>query len=128
MAEEKMVAFCGIVCNECPAFIATQSDDDELREKTALKWSSDEYPLKSEDINCFGCVEEGKKMMDFCLECRVRKCGFEKSVKNCAYCDEYPCGKLKELREHLKLPEAKSRLDEIRKTLNENRGEYKQGN
>ncbi len=24
---EEMVAYCGIVCTECPAYIATQNDD-----------------------------------------------------------------------------------------------------
>ena len=114
MEKEKMIAFCGIVCSECPAFIATQNDDDKLREKTAKKWSSDKYPIKTEDINCDGCPVVGKRKMGFIASCCVRKCGLEKGVKNCAYCDEYPCEKLEKLWKHLQLPEAKKLLDKER--------------
>lgn len=30
---DKMIAFCGLTCTECPAFIATQKDDDMKGEK-----------------------------------------------------------------------------------------------
>jgi len=50
-----MIAICGLICNDCPAYIATQKDDDEMRKKIAEEWSSDQYPLKPEDINC--CIE-----------------------------------------------------------------------
>jgi hypothetical protein len=29
---EKMIAYCGIACSECPAYVATQKNDDKLRE------------------------------------------------------------------------------------------------
>ena len=32
---EKIVAFCGTVCTECPAFIATRNDDDNKRKEIA---------------------------------------------------------------------------------------------
>lgn len=38
---EKMIAFCGLTCTECPAFIATQKDDDKERKKVAKVWSKD---------------------------------------------------------------------------------------
>jgi len=113
----KMVGVCGIVCTECPAFQATKNDDSELRKQTAEKWSSDEYPIKAEDVICYGCHITDKKMMTFCAECKVRNCGLEKGLKNCAYCNEYPCEKLGELWHHLQLPEAKEMLDKIRKQL-----------
>jgi hypothetical protein len=30
-----MISFCGLTCTECPAFLATQKDDDQEREKVA---------------------------------------------------------------------------------------------
>ncbi|MCK4824426.1 DUF3795 domain-containing protein, partial [bacterium] len=36
---EKMISFCGIVCTECPAFLATKNDDDNERKKIAEMWS-----------------------------------------------------------------------------------------
>lgn len=114
MSKEKIIAFCGIVCNECPAFIAKQTDNDELRKKTAEEWTSDEFPLEPKDINCGGCTTEGE-VPSFCIICEVRTCGLEKGIQNCAYCADYPC-------ENLEMPwdmspKAKEVLDEIRRAL-----------
>lgn len=43
----------------------------------------------------------------------IRKCGREKKVKNCAYCQEYPCGRLSEL--FSKYSKAKETLDAVRR-------------
>ena len=32
---KRIIAFCGLVCTECPAFIATQKDDREALEQVA---------------------------------------------------------------------------------------------
>jgi len=113
---EKIVAFCGLICSECSAFIAKRTNDNELREKTVEDWSSEEFPLEIEDINCDGCTDEGEPFK-YCMRCEVRKCGLEKGVLNCAYCVEYPCDNLKELWNFLQAPEAREALDEIRKSL-----------
>ncbi len=56
---EKMIAFCGIVCTECPAFLATQKDDDNKRKKVAEMWSKQfKSEIKPVDINCDGCLIE----------------------------------------------------------------------
>lgn len=36
---DKMIAFCGLTCTECPAFIATQKNDNKEREKVAKDYS-----------------------------------------------------------------------------------------
>ncbi len=112
---EKMIAFCGLICSDCPAFIATQKNDDEQRRKVAELWSMEEHPLKAKDINCDGCLTAKGRLIWFSKACDVRRCGFEKNVKNCAYCSEYPCVKLD--KPHSQAPEAKATLDEIRKNL-----------
>ena len=33
--ERQKFGCCGLSCNDCPVFIATENDDDELRQKTA---------------------------------------------------------------------------------------------
>ncbi len=54
---DKMIAFCGIVCTECPAFLATQKDDHNERMKVAELWSKEfKAEIKPEDINCDGCL------------------------------------------------------------------------
>ena len=112
---EKMIAFCGLVCSDCPAFIATKKDDDEERSKVAEMWSKHDATLKPEDINCDGCLADSEMVFKFCNVCEVRKCGKEKGVVNCAYCDDYACDKLTKI--FKMAPEAKTNLDEIRKNL-----------
>jgi len=114
---DKMIAFCGLTCTECPAFIATQKDDDEERTKVAEMWSKEfNEEVKPEDINCDGCLtEEGGRVFNYCKVCKIRECGKEKAVENCAYCDDYACGILNEILNDV--PEAKIALEEIKKNL-----------
>jgi len=34
---KEMIACCGLVCTECPAYIATQNGDDKLRKKNGFR-------------------------------------------------------------------------------------------
>ena len=111
---EKMIAYCGITCSECPTFIATQKNDDKMREDTAKKWSEMfKAPIKPADINCDGCPTDSTRLFGYCAQCEIRKCARDKGVKNCAYCADYPCDKLTAFLKNA--PEAKALLDEIRK-------------
>ena len=113
-----MFAVCGLVCSDCPAFVATQKDDDEERKRVAEKWSAyGGEKIEPEDINCDGCIEVGKKLFQFCNTCEVRLCAFGRSAQNCAYCADYPCAKLNSLWESMHTQDAKNNLDEIRKAL-----------
>jgi hypothetical protein len=109
----KIIGVCGIVCNECPAYKATQDNDDELRAKTADEWSQ-AYgaDIKAENINCDGCTVEGKKI-HHCSECEIRACGIAKGHNNCSQCAEYSCEKLNEF--FKMVPEAKATLENERK-------------
>ena len=113
---DKMIAFCGLVCTECPAFLATQENDDTKRKEVAEAWSKQfNMTIKPEDINCDGCKSEGKRLIGYCHICQIRKCSQEKGVENCAHCDEYACEKLTEF--FAMAPMAKTSLEEIRKVL-----------
>ena len=112
---DRMIAYCGIVCTECPGFEATQKNDDAKRKETAEAWSKQfNMPIKPEDINCDGCKSEGKRLFGYCNICEIRKCGKEKPVDNCAYCDEYACEKLTKF--FVMAPHVKATLEEIRKS------------
>ena len=115
--KEKMVAFCGIVCDDCRALIATQRSDTELKKEVAKAWSTKKETLKPEDINCDGCLATGQRLFKFCGVCGVRRCGYEKGVENCAHCREFPCGKLTGLWKSFSITEAKATLEGIRKRL-----------
>lgn len=111
---EKIIAYCGISCSECPAYLATQKDDYEELKKVAEEWSSEEMSFKPEDLYCDGCTSNGKHVA-WNSECPIRNCCRAKGLENCAYCDNYFCDNLKMTFD--KSPSAKERLDEIRKTI-----------
>ena len=111
----KIVAYCGIPCSDCPAYIATRENDDALRRETAKKWSEMfKSDIKPQDINCDGCPTDSERIFNHCHVCEIRKCAREKKVKTCAGCTEYPCQKLSAFL--AQVPEAKATLEEIRKT------------
>jgi hypothetical protein len=75
--------------------MATQKNDDVERRRVAkmfTKQYGEEY--KPEDINCDGCTGNGQRIFSYCSICKVRKCGMEKKVENCALCADYPCEKV----------------------------------
>jgi hypothetical protein len=113
---EKMIAFCGLICSECPAFLATRNDDDAQRKKTAEMWSV-QYGmgLKPEDINCDGCLSNTGRLINHCNVCEIRKCGQDKGLENCAHCGEYACEKLDNF--FKVAPNSKTTLDEIKQGL-----------
>ncbi len=110
---EPMISFCGLLCNECPAYIAKQEDNDELRKRTAEQWSKQfKMDMKPEDINCDGCVAEGVHS-GYCRVCEIRKCGMKKELESCAMCDAYACDKVTMIHQHDH--KCKERLDALRK-------------
>ncbi len=113
---DTIIAYCGIVCSECPAFIATQKNDDAKRTEIAEVWSKQYgHAIKPEDINCDGCTSEGKRHVGYCHVCEIRKCGKEKQLVNCSYCDQYGCEKLTKFWNMA--PHAKATLEKLRESL-----------
>ncbi|MFZ1986345.1 MAG: DUF3795 domain-containing protein [Desulfatitalea sp.] len=108
----KMTAYCGLVCTNCPTYLATQANDDAARVKTVELYKKKfRLKLKPEDINCDGCLFVGGKLIGYCQQCEIRKCGIEKKVANCAMCDKKPCEKL--IRFHEFSPDAKAGFDSL---------------
>ncbi|MBI9076725.1 MAG: DUF3795 domain-containing protein [Desulfatibacillum sp.] len=113
---EEMVAYCGLVCTQCPAFIATQKDDDSLREKTAAFYAKEYgFTLKPEEINCDGCLPREGRKIGYCATCDIRACGREKELENCAHCQDLPCSKLDAF--HNFSTFAKDSFEKIRQSL-----------
>ena len=112
----QMTAFCGLICSECGAFIATQNDDDQKRAEVAKLWSQQyNIDIKPEDINCDGCTSDSDRHIGHCQVCEIRKCGKQKEIQNCAYCDNYACDKLEGF--FKMVPDPKKHLDEIKDGL-----------
>lgn len=105
-----------MVCTECPAYLATQRNDDALRAKTAANWSQMfGASIPPEAINCDGCLSTSGRLFHHCTECEVRLCGLERRVLNCAHCDDYGCERI--TRFMAMAPEAKASLEAIRAEL-----------
>ena len=113
---EKMIAYCGLICTTCPAFLATQQDDDSQRAQVAEMWSKEfGGERKPEDINCDGCLSGGERLLNYAAVCEIRRCAQEKGVENCAHCDDYACEKLEGFL--AEVDEARATLEEIRAGL-----------
>ena len=82
-----MIAYCGLDCEKCDAYIATINIDQALREQTAKVWAElNNAPILPEHINCQGCRVEGIKTV-FCDSlCGIRQCALKKGVTTCGDC------------------------------------------
>ena len=83
------VAACGLLCSECPAFIATKDNDRALIERTATEWSS-RYgvDVRPEHVWCEGCMTENGRKCRYCeAGCTVRACAVEKGFFSCSQCE-----------------------------------------
>jgi len=110
----KILSSCGINCAECPAYLATQKNDEEEIKKIANEWSSDAMKFTPEEIYCDGCCNEGRHF-SWVPNCDIRICCTEKKLENCADCESYICEILKNSLD--KSPSAKQNLEEIRQKL-----------
>jgi hypothetical protein len=111
-----LIAYCGLDCAACEAYIATQADDLQAQERLLAKWRTEynapDMPLAA--VVCDGCASTGR-LGGYCAECEVRACAVEKGVATCAHCDEYACSKIQGFIDGA--PQVKATLDEIRRGL-----------
>ena len=86
---KQLIAYCGINCEKCEAYIATQNNDNALREKVARLWSEmNGVVITPEMINCDGCRVNGVKT-PFCDKyCQIRQCALVKAFETCGNCSE----------------------------------------
>ncbi|MDP4091172.1 MAG: DUF3795 domain-containing protein [Bacillota bacterium] len=85
------IAYCGLLCNECPIYIATQNNDVQAKEKLAVECSNENFTFTAEDMTCQGCFWDKNDSTKMCGDCEIRKCAKDKGAHNCGHCCEYPC-------------------------------------
>jgi len=115
--EGRIIAYCGLVCSNCDAYVATQANDLETLERLA-KRAREEFGIQdatAETAICDGCLTDGGRQIGYCATCKIRACAVERGVANCAHCADYACQKLEGFFAHA--TEARSVLDEIRASL-----------
>jgi len=115
------MAYCGLVCETCPIYLATREQDREeqgrMRAQIAT-FCKKHYGMdyEPEDItDCDGCRTEAGRRFSACKDCAIRDCAKQKELASCAYCSAYACEKLEAF--FATEPDAKTRLDEMRKGM-----------
>lgn len=90
--KREMIGYCGYNCHLC----AARSENPAIRQKMVDGWRKiyGHEKYTAENVKCDGCLSDGK-IAD--INCKARPCAREKGIKNCAYCDEFPCNKVKNL-------------------------------
>jgi hypothetical protein len=114
---DKMIAYCGLICTECEAYLATQSGDMAALERMATK-AREEYgatTATAESVMCDGCLSTTGRLTGYCYECAVRACAMDRGMTNCAHCPEYACDKIESF--FGMAPQARTSLDGIRAGL-----------
>ncbi len=111
----RIVAPCGIVCTDCPAYLATQSNNMGELQEIAKQWSSEKRHYQAEDIACDGCFSD--RVHVFCAECEVRGCAIQNGHRVCSLCSIYPCDRLNGVWSSF----TTSSIDDCRATLEEER-------
>ena len=87
--KDSMIAYCGLNCGKCDAYLATIHDDQTLREKTAKLWSEwNHVTILPEQINCEGCRVDGVKTVYCESLCGIRQCAQKKGFQTCGDCQE----------------------------------------
>ena len=115
---DRIVAYCGLVCSDCPAYVATQSNDRAALERVAAEWREeyDSPDLTADSILCDGCLgTNGGRRIGYCDTCQIRACALERGVANCAHCADYACTELEGFFAHA--TSARTVLDGIRAAL-----------
>ncbi|MFH1213207.1 MAG: DUF3795 domain-containing protein [Candidatus Neomarinimicrobiota bacterium] len=113
---KSIIAYCGLNCHECGAYLATIANDDAKRKEIAEQWSKEYHAdIKPADINCTGCLTVGENVFSHCKVCEIRLCGMQKKVVNCAHCDDFACEILENF--FTMAPSLRKRLTELRAAL-----------
>jgi len=93
--ENNLICYCGHDCSKCVIHIATQNNDDSLRNQARSFYKEQfgqDIPLTK--FNCSG--GRSNNLFELCGECPFRKCCNERGIEACKLCVEYPCNMLRE--------------------------------
>ena len=118
---DKVISYCGLICETCPIYLATREQDEEKRYKMRVDIAQqikEHYgqECKPEDVtDCDGCKAESGRLFSGSRNCEIRKCATGKDIENCAHCNEYACGRIEKF--FATDPDARARLDAIKKEL-----------
>jgi hypothetical protein len=111
----EIIAYCGLNCAKCPAYVATKSGDPAALERVAAEWREafNAPKITAASIVCDGCLATiSGRLSGYCGMCEIRACAVEHSVVTCAACADYGCERLEGFLAHA--PEARAALEQLR--------------
>ena len=73
------IAYCGLDCEKCDAYLATVRKDAALQAEVAARWK-----MKPEQIECLGC-KSGTALFN----CTLKKCASRRGLPTCAHCADF---------------------------------------
>ena len=108
------IAYCGLDCSKCDAFIATQAEDPERLKQIAERWTRElNTEFAPQEILCDGC--RSQRISGWCERiCSIRPCAEQRGMETCAHCSDYQCDKLERFLSDE--PAAKAYLEATRKS------------
>jgi hypothetical protein len=90
MADEHLVAVCGLYCGACTLYRA-QHDIDRKDAPEIIRRAADRWKVAPEQTACEGCLSTGP-LSPYCAACEIKKCAQGRpGVKRCADCPDFPC-------------------------------------
>jgi hypothetical protein len=86
-----MISACGVICSDCPAYLAAAKGIDHQR-RIAAAWKRI-YGLSETagDISCGGCLGPDDQLFHTCRACKARRCCRAKGFNTCAECSFERC-------------------------------------
>ena len=78
---DTMIAFCGLDCAACPAYQATQANDQDWLERITTQWRVEfnAPDMTAASILCDGCAATTGRLSGYCGMCEVRASALERA-------------------------------------------------
>jgi hypothetical protein len=109
-----MIAYCGLDCSKCIAYLATQANDPGQIAEVVKKWSVEFHAdMQPGHVICDGCKAGGRKSFYCGHMCKIVKCCAGKKYATCIECPDFACGDLKLVLDHS--PDARANLEKLKK-------------
>jgi len=91
-----MISACGVLCSECPAFIA-RAESAEYKRTLADAWQRI-YGLSvdPQTLHCGGCLGPDDQLFYMSCQCKARRCCVDHTFATCAQCSREFCPELSE--------------------------------
>ena len=91
-ADNKVFSKCGMRCDLCLIYRSNvEKEDRRIDICNAWRKIWQGFDPDPNTIICDGCSCESEEVVLFSPTCEARKCVFEKGLKHCGYCSQFPC-------------------------------------